>query len=228
VRSLRTFAAVGLALLVGAAALGPVESSQGVERTRCSDPHYRVLAQFPDGVLARYSGTGDLMACSHQVGRYIDIQGSEDVFGPFAFAGRFVAFQRFEANSGAEPAYNFLIVVDLARVREDVRSEHRRYSLQNADDVDRGVGSMVLRKNGHVAWIDCTPTARFEGKSFSALAYNRCARRSEPGIALTRRVVRNGHVLTQSTRISPKSLRSVRRTRACWRLAAQQRCAQLD
>lgn len=192
--------------LVLAASYG-VASTAAATRP-CMDPHYRVIERFHDGLVLEYRirGGGRTYACSFSVGKYVDLTEGGIPLRPFRITGHFVGYVS-QADNSAAPYPNDLFVTNL-KTGEDVRS----WALE---DPEGGVGSIVLRRDGHVAWIDCSPSPG-DGS---------CSRRPAPGETLRRRVVRLGHRLDRGAAIVPSSLHSASGGRICWMHGKHRRCA---
>jgi hypothetical protein len=142
--------------MLGAAALLAPASAEAEHRA-CAKPHgYTVEAKTRYAIV--YSGpTGDdpVYGCLFSRGRLVQLY---DADYNYTLAGRYVAYEQVTYEPEGT-VYHLLTVFDLRRERWHTISPAWVWpDGGNQDGEDWGlVMDVVLKKNGSVAWISCTP-----------------------------------------------------------------------
>jgi hypothetical protein len=186
-------AAVAWALLTGVPgvdAAGRAASSS----SRCESGRYRTLFANGTGLVQRKKASGAVYVCRLTTGVRVRLEDpqSDEVTGPFAITGHYVAYQ----DRLRDPDTGDDTSLEVLDYRRNVLKHS--FALFDGNDLSRGVDHLVLKSTGRLAWLDCRPVA----------SRATCGTRSSPYYgALERRVVRNGIVLDESPSIRLGSLR---------------------
>lgn len=141
--------AVGLSIAAALAAASPAAAGQ--RERKCPSPKAGVVANEKLVIYVARRGDPVLIGCSYKTGRRFRLPVTEpgvDGYGPWALAGRFVAFRHTPACGVCVDENSFLEVFDSVSRRE------RFWRLDFDDDgVVAQVTDIDVNRQGRVAWI---------------------------------------------------------------------------
>jgi hypothetical protein len=149
--------------LLAAAALALVATLAGgpaadAGSTACKPRGYVVEAESRDAIVIRRRHGSRVYGCLLSRGRLVRLN---DAFGPYALAGRYVAYFAVPNDDPATGPYNLLTVRNLAN--GNIRRVVAAYVPQPETSAGRdgetpaAITDIVLKRNSSVAWISCRP-----------------------------------------------------------------------